>query len=229
MAQEKITLLIADDHPAIRSGLIAMLKELAENIQVIGEAQDPFEAKSMAHALRPHIVITDYEFTHSSESGIDVIKDLKDTLPTCHCIMVTAHSEPRYMAKAFRAGSKAFLNKHASSREYLKAIEVVHSGMTYFPSELLQELDRLSKLPTPTPAELRLIPYFCFAKAKTAKELAQSFNLLKPSEQELSWRTVETHKRNITQKFQVQGDFSQFCKNYCEDHDIEYKNLKCPN
>jgi DNA-binding NarL/FixJ family response regulator len=224
MRQQKITVLFADDHPLARNGLVNMLKEFDE-LLIVGEAQDPYEAKAKALSLRPDVVMTDYEFTNSAESGIDVIKGLKESLPSTHCIMVTAYAERRYILRAYRAGAKAYLYKGASAREYIQAIEAVHAGMTYFSSDLGLELARLEKMPKPTPGELRLIPYFCFDDKLKAKEIARLVTRLDNPEEEIDRRTVETYKGNIKRKFNLKGSLSRFCIEYCEDRDIEYKHL----
>ncbi|WP_342618624.1 response regulator transcription factor [Rhodoferax sp. GW822-FHT02A01] len=223
--RQKVTILVLDDHPVVRQGVVAMIQAYGEGFHVVGEACSPDEGLAKAAALRPDVVVTDLIFNGSSRNGIDVIRELQMQGVPSRCVLITANMQGHYMVEAFKAGAKAFLYKESDAREYVKAIEAAFEGMTYFPPELPQELDRWSRLPRLTPSEERLMPYV--AKGLTSKEIAREYNHL-DSPKVIEPRTIDQHKSNIKQKFAIDsmGGLVAFAIKYCDDNNLDYRNLQ---
>jgi DNA-binding NarL/FixJ family response regulator len=224
---KKIRILVIDDHPVVRQGVVAMIQEFGEKFQIVGQAMEPVEGIARAEALRPDIVVTDLMFSGSAQDGIDIVKALAQRLPDTRCVVITSNMQGHRMVDAFKAGAKAFLYKDSDVREYIRAIEAAFDGMTYFPPGLAGEMDKWNRLPKPTDAEKRLIPYV--AKGLTSKEIAREYNHL-DSPRKINSRTIDQHKSNIKQKFGIDsggpGALVAFATKYCEDNNPDYKNLK---
>jgi DNA-binding NarL/FixJ family response regulator len=225
MQPKKITILVVDDHPVVRHGVVSMIREFDEKFYVVGEAASPAEGLLKAEALRPDVVVTDLSFIGQNESGISLVTQLGSSQPDIRCVVITANTQGRYMVEAFKAGANAFLYKDSDGREYRKAIEAAFEGMTYFPPQLAAELDQWNRLPRLTPAEERLIAYV--ARGMSSKELAKEYNHV-DAPKVIESRTFDQHKSNIKQKFGIDtmGGLVAFAIKYCDDHGIEYKSLK---
>lgn len=114
-----ITIVIADDQPAVRRGL-RMRLALEEDIQVIGTARDGNEAVYVAHRLKPDIVIMDLEMPNVD--GLAATKVLKQFAPEAQVIILTIHDDETSRQKAREAGAAGFVSKHADEIVLLNAI-----------------------------------------------------------------------------------------------------------
>ena len=222
---QKINILVIDDHPVVRQGVVAMIREYGEKFHIVGEAVDPQEGIAKAHALQPDVVVTDLLFNGHAQNGIHIVKELQTVLPAIRCMLITSNMQEHYMVEAFKAGAKAFLYKDSAGKEYVKAIEAAFDGMTYFPPELASALDRWSRLPKLTPAEERVLPYV--ANGLQSKVIAKEYNH-QDQPKVIESRTIDQHKSNIKQKFGIDssGGLVAFAIQYCEDNGVDYKNLK---
>lgn len=223
--QQKIRILVVDDHPIARRGVVAMITEYGDKFHIVGEAATPEEGLLKAQSLRPDVVVTDLSFVGHTATGITLIKELGTNLPAIRCVLMTANTQGHYLADAFKAGAKAFLHKDSDGREYMKAIEAAFESMTYFPPELAAELDRWNRLPRLTPAEERRMPYI--ARGMTSKEIAKELNHL-DHPKVVESRTIDQQKSNIKQKFGIEssGGLVAFAIKYCEDNAIDYAGIK---
>lgn len=219
-----ITVLVVDDHPVVRQGVVAMLGEWSERFVVVGQAAAPLEALRQAQALKPDVVLTDLMFKGESDNGIFIVRELRARLPATRCLLMTSNMQGHYLVQANKAGAKGFLYKDSDARSYLQAIEALSEGMAHFPPELAAELERWDRLPRPTPSEERLLPYI--ARGLSAKEIAREYNHV-DSPKVIEPRTIDQHKSNIKQKFSIDsmGSLVAFAIQYCDDHALDYKAL----
>ena len=225
MQPRKINILVIDDHPVVRHGVVSMIREFDDKFHVVGEAASPSEGLQKAAALRPDVVVTDLMFVGHSESGISLVKQLASSQPEIRCVVITANTQGHFMVDAFKAGAKAFLHKESDGREYMKAIEAAFEGMTYFPPQFASEMDKWNRLPRLTPAEERLLPYA--ALGMSSKQIAKEYNHV-DAPKVIESRTIDQHKSNIKQKFDIDtsGGLVAFASKYCDDHAMEYKSLR---
>lgn len=220
----KIKILVVDDHPVVRQGVVSMIREYGEKFHIVGEAVDPHEGIAKAKALQPDVVVTDLMFNGETRNGIDIVKELSSQMPSVKCILITSNMQGHYMVDAFKAGAKAFLYKDSNGKEYVRAIESAFDGMTYFPPDFATEMDRWERLPKLTPSEKRVLPYV--AKGLKHKQIAKEYNYL-DRPKVINERTIEQHRNNIRQKFGIEGGaLMAFAIKYCEDNGIDYQNLK---
>jgi DNA-binding NarL/FixJ family response regulator len=131
VADDPISVLIADDHPVYRSGLRMLLDGIG-TLRVIGEACSGVEALTMAYALRPQLVLMDVNLP--GVTGIEATKTLAGRYPDISVIIVTMHGDRDTFVAAMRAGARGFLLKEASSDEIVLALRIVRSGGMVFDS-----------------------------------------------------------------------------------------------
>lgn len=141
----RIRVLIVDDHPVVRSGLVAMLASTGEEITVVGEASNGAEAIHSAAATQPDIILLDIRMPGTS--GLDLIGSLCEIAPSARVVILTTYDHDEYLQAAFERGAHGFLLKTASKDQTLATIAAVHRGeRTVDPSLVPRMLDRFVSL-----------------------------------------------------------------------------------
>ncbi len=134
---EVIHILIVDDHPIVREGLVAMLNRRAD-LQVVGEASNGREALQLCAATQPDIVLTDLRMPEMD--GVTLIQHLCDVAPKTRVIVLTTYDSDEDIYRALAAGAMAYLLKDAPRDELLTTIRAVHSGRRHIPPEVAARL-----------------------------------------------------------------------------------------
>ena len=191
-----IRILVADDHGVLRAGLRALLNS-EPDFQVVGEAADGQTAARLAEELRPDVALLDLSMP--GLDGIQVTRQLKQTLPETRTLILTVHEDEGLLREAIKAGASGYIVKRAVESELISAIRAICAGSLYVhPSltrALLKEISP-SLVPDENPSEpltareievLRLI-----AQGHTNRQVADVLHI--------SVRTVESHRANLMSK-----------------------------
>jgi len=120
---------IADDHPLVRSGLRALLERDGE-FQVVAEAADGYEAIQLSLEHKPDLILLDVGMPRVT--GTDAAEHLTGKLPKTRIIIVSMHSDEAYVLRALKAGAKGYLLKASPEADVLAAARAVASGHAYF-------------------------------------------------------------------------------------------------
>jgi DNA-binding NarL/FixJ family response regulator len=156
MSSSPIRILVADDHPVVRDGLVAMLATQAD-FAIAGEAATGQEVIRQVDALRPDVVLLDLEMPEMD--GIQVLEQLGQENPELRVIVFTAYDTGGRILGALRAGAKGYLLKGAPRREIFQAIRTVHGGGSLLEptvaSKLLHQLQ--GEVEPLTPRELEVL------------------------------------------------------------------------
>jgi len=123
--EEKIKILVADDHPMLREGLVAVLGTQPD-FEVVGEAADGEEAARLAGTLRPDVILLDLEMPNVD--GVEALERLRDAGSEARAVVFTAYDTDERVLGALRAGARGYLLKGASRAEIFSAVRAVHSG-----------------------------------------------------------------------------------------------------
>jgi len=127
-ATAKARILVVDDHPVVRQGLLHFINQQADLVGC-GEASNSAEALSAAAAGNPDLVIVDFRL--KNEDGLELIKNLKDRFPGMRTLMLSQYDSPLYAERALRAGALGFVIKAQAADEILTAIRSVLAGDIY--------------------------------------------------------------------------------------------------
>ena len=136
---ETIRILLADDHPVVRDGLVAMLATQPD-LQVVGEAGTGAEAVTEAARLRPDVVLMDLEMP--ALDGIEAIRRLRAADPAVQVVVLTAFDTDERILGALQAGAQGYLLKGAPRAEIFAAIRAVSAGGALIPPVVASKLLR---------------------------------------------------------------------------------------
>lgn len=123
--EEKTRILVADDHPMLREGLVAVLATQPD-FEVVGEAADGREAVRLARSLEPGVILLDLQMP--GVDGVSALRELRDAGSEAKTVVFTAYDTDERILGALRAGARGYLLKGASRNEIFSAIRTVASG-----------------------------------------------------------------------------------------------------
>jgi two-component system, NarL family, invasion response regulator UvrY len=192
-----IRVLIADDHPIYRQGLLQILMEVP-GMFAIDEAGSGEEALSKALDSDYDLVLLDISMP--GRGGLDALKVLKTHLPKLPVLILSMHPEEQYAVRALRAGASGYLNKECAWDELVNAIKKVLEGGKYVSSALAEKLaaNLYANADKPLQEILSDREYQVFlmiASGKTVSAIAEELSL--------SIKTISTHRVRILEKMKL--------------------------
>jgi DNA-binding NarL/FixJ family response regulator len=126
--ENKLNIVLADDHTILREGLRALLTA-DSNFEIVGEARDGREAVRCVEKLGPDLILMDLSMPRMS--GMDAIREIKRRYPDTKIIALTVHKTEEYLLTTLQAGADGFVLKDATHDELILAIKNVMSGKSY--------------------------------------------------------------------------------------------------
>ena len=140
MTQNKIRVLIADDHAMLRDGLRALLS-MCDDIEVVGEAEDGMEAVEKTIQLQPDVVLMDIAMPRLG--GLEAALELRQRKLPTKVLVLTQYDSQEYVRQMLKAGAAGYILKKAAGAELASAIRVVHAGQSFlYPSVTKAVIDR---------------------------------------------------------------------------------------
>jgi DNA-binding NarL/FixJ family response regulator len=134
---ERIRVLVVDDHPLMREGIVAVIQGAADII-VVGEAGNGQQAIEMFRVHRPDVTLMDLQMPIMN--GIDAIKAIRREYPTSHFIVLTTYQGDVQALRALKAGATGYLLKNMIWKDLPESIRAVHSGRRRIPPEIAEAL-----------------------------------------------------------------------------------------
>ncbi len=191
-ADQKITVVIVDDHPSYAKGL-AMLLTSGDEIEVVATAKDKDEALSAVEMYLPDLVLVDIQLP--GVNGIELTRTIRHLFPVVRVAILTASEEDKYVVEAIRLGASGYLVKDMEVDEIISAIRTIHDGQVVvspnIAGKLLREAPQMDPLSDSDCQLLRLV-----AEGLENREIAA---LMSTSE-----ATLKRSLRNVLEKLQVQ-------------------------
>ena len=124
-SNERIRVMVADDHPLMRNGLREAL-DGEEDFEVVGQASDGIEAVKVAERVEPDVIVMDVMMP--GKDGVDACREIMDLLPGTQVLMLTASTAEDAVVEAVAAGATGYLQKHSGPEELAKAIRDLARG-----------------------------------------------------------------------------------------------------
>jgi len=196
-----ISVLLADDHTVVRQGLRALLSA-EQDIEVVGEAANGWQAVRMARETHPEIVLMDLAMP--ALNGVEATKQILGEVPATKVLVLTSYSNDEYVKQMIEAGVAGYLSKQTAAQDLVKAIRETHRGNAFFSPSIARRLcdqsrgrsgmrvlgARSNDLTRRENQVLRLIARG-FANKQMAAELG------------ISVKTIEKHRQHLMKKLGI--------------------------
>lgn len=188
---DRIRLLIVDDHPVVRDGLVSILHEGEPDLEVIGEAGDGKEAVVAWRNLRPTVTIMDLQLP--GQSGVEAILAIRREDPDARVLVLTTFDGDADIQRALEAGARGYLLKSERRATLIEAVRAVAAGRRYLPPATAARLVDAMESERLTPRELDVLKLL--AEGQRNREIADVLGLAEP--------TVKIHVNNLLRKLQA--------------------------
>lgn len=195
-----LRVMLVDDHPLVRAGIRGELEKFPQ-VEIVGEANDGYEALELVQTLLPDVVFMDISMPRLN--GLDALARIRKEFPQVRVIILSMHDNDEYVWRAIRAGAAGYVLKRAATAELGQALRQVMKGEMYLCGEIAARFAR--KYPQPatnglkSPLErltdrqreiLQLI-----AESRNTKEIAEILRV--------STKTVEYHRLRLMRTLHV--------------------------
>jgi DNA-binding NarL/FixJ family response regulator len=188
-------ILIADDHGIVRSGL-RLLLDRQPDMQVVAEASDGAEAVEVALRDRPDLCILDVGMPRLT--GLQATREIKSHAPDVCVLMLSMHSDERYLFEALKAGASGYVLKSEADEALVDAARAVGRGEAFLTNAAERSLirdwmtaaDEVGPREALTPREQEVVKLI--AEAHTNTQIAEILHLAE--------KTVESHRANVLRK-----------------------------
>jgi len=190
-----IRVLLADDHPVVRSGYLRLLEQEGD-IRVIAEAETGEDAYAAFVAAPPDVLATDLSMPGGG--GLELIRRVLLRAPEARILVFSMHDSPPLVRRALEAGARGFLTKAAAPQSLVDAVRALHAGGRYLGAELHSALQRDPAHEAERLAGLSLREFEIFRLLAQGHSPAECAKTLK-----LSTKTVANHQTTIKDKLGV--------------------------
>ncbi|MDZ8137525.1 MAG: response regulator transcription factor [Nostoc sp. DedQUE04] len=185
-----IRVLVVDDHPVVRQGLIGMLEE-APDIVIVGQGRNGHEAIAVFQQQQPDVTLMDLRMPEMG--GVQAITVICNEFPNARIIVLTTYDTDEEIYRGLRAGAKGYLLKDSEPEELLTAIRTVTKGQQYIPINVAAKLVQRMTAPELSDRELEVLQLV--GQGMSNQEISTALNI--------SESTVKTHINRILSKLDV--------------------------
>jgi len=185
-----IRLLVVDDHPVVRGGLVALLGTV-DNMQVVAEASDGAEAVRQYGKHQPDVTLMDLRL--GKMGGVEAIRQIRAQWPQARIIVLTTFDGDEDIFRAMQAGARGYLLKGMSIEELMSAIRTVHQGRVRIPPEIAEKLAQRMGGPQLTQREMEVLQ--AIVRGRSNREIGSDLSI--------SEATVKTHINSLLGKLGV--------------------------
>jgi DNA-binding NarL/FixJ family response regulator len=191
-----IKIIIVDDHQMVREGIRSLLAGQMD-LQVIAEAGTGREGVRLAEKHAPHLVIMDIGMTDLN--GIEATRQIRNTAPDVRVLILSMHSDQRFVERTLKAGAAGYLLKDCSFEELARAIRAVMAGEVYLSPGIVGGVVRQyigissAEAPSLTSREREVLQLI--TEGRSTREVADLLFI--------SIKTVETHRQQIMRKLRL--------------------------
>ena len=208
--EQKLKILLADDHPILLNGLAEYVNNI-ENCEVVAQASNGMQALNAIIEKDIDIAILDIDMPYFS--GLEVVKKVKSIGKEVKIVILTLHKEKDLFEEAKALGCHGYLLKEFALNEIKECLTSVEAGSFYFSSDLNQVLEAKETIPEYdllTNTERKVLSLV--SQAKTSTEIADLLFISK--------KTVENHRSNICKKLKLEGGHNSLLKWAIENKDL---------
>ncbi|HWF18852.1 MAG TPA: response regulator transcription factor [Verrucomicrobiae bacterium] len=188
--EDKIRLLVADDHALIRMGLVALVNTETD-ITVVAEAADGQQAVDLFSKHNPDLVLMDLRMP--VKNGIEATAEIRKKAPRARVLMLTTFDGDEDIHQALQAGAQGYVLKGSTGQNLIPALRALAAGQRWVPPEVAKRLDARRGYEELTLREVEVLHEL--AKGLANKEIADVLSI--------SENTTKGHLKNIIAKLRV--------------------------
>jgi len=198
---DKVRIVLADDHTILREGLRALLTA-EDEIVVVGEAQDGREAVRCVERLEPDLLLMDLSMPRMS--GMDAIREIKKRYPDTRIIALTVHKTEEYLLTTLQAGADGYVLKDATHDELVMAIRTVMAGKSYLSPDVSEKVIEGYLVGKESSRSLSAWETLSQREREVLKLIAEGYKNKEIAEDLcISLKTVEKHRANLMKKLDL--------------------------
>jgi DNA-binding NarL/FixJ family response regulator len=190
-SDEKISVMVVDDHPLIRVGIAAIVNARSD-MAVVAQAGTGEEAVELFRRHKPDITLMDLRLP-GNMSGVDAIAAIRKGSPNARFIVVTTYEGDEDIHRAFEAGAQGYIIKGMPYQTLVEAVQRVHAGKRFLPPPVASAL--ASRMPDSDLSSRELEVLQLLVAGKSNKEIAQSLGITEA--------TVKSHVSTILMRLNV--------------------------
>lgn len=176
--QNKIRVVLADDHPIVMTGFAMSLSGMG--MDVVGQARTPDEAAAMYAELRPDVLVLDIRFG-TELTGLDAARGILAKFPLARIVFLSQFDQDSLIKETYRIGARAFVTKDCDPADLATAVRRAHADKLYFLPQIAERLANLSVRGDVSPQsqlDARGLEIFkLMAEGLTNAEIAEKLNL----------------------------------------------------
>ncbi len=200
-SNNKITVLLCEDHKIVRKGLRALLL-YEDDIVVVGEAEDGLEAIRLAKFHQPMVVMMDLALPKLN--GMEAAKEILKFNPEIKIIAVTAHTEDGYIEKALAAGISGYVIKQCSPTSLVESLREIRKGNEFYSPSILERINFFKSKDLKKKTEKSKSSELSFREAQVLQLIAEGkANKQIAIELHISIKTVEKHRQSLMNKLSI--------------------------
>jgi len=188
--EQKIRVLVADDHFIVRIGLLSVINT-EPDMHVVGEAADGSQAVEVFVKSNPDVVLMDLRMP--LKDGIEATKEIRSRRPDARILMLTTFDGDTDIHRAIQAGAQGYVLKSSTGDKLIPAVRAVAAGEKWIPKEVANRLASRKLFEELTPRELQVLQQM--AKGLANKEIGDVLDI--------TGHTVKDHLKNILAKLRV--------------------------
>lgn len=199
--QDKSGILLVDDHPIVREGLVQLINA-EPDLVVCGEASSGRDAMNLIRSSDVDLALVDISLQDCS--GVELIKDIVAVRPTLPCLALSMYDEALYAMRVLRAGGRGYIMKHEVPKKVLGAIRQVLSGNVYVSEKMATRLvdqlfapDRAASRADRELTDRELAVLMLIGRGLSTREIAEQLFL--------SVKTVESHCERMKEKLNLKN------------------------
>jgi DNA-binding NarL/FixJ family response regulator len=193
-------IIVIDDHPSTRDGLITRVA-MEPDLEVVGEASEVDEAIRLIEKIQPDLAVIDISLKTSS--GIDLVKTVKERYPRVKMLVWSMYEESLYAERALRAGAMGYISKQHVTDKIIDAIRTILRGELFLSKELSAKMlhrviagkEMVAASPVDGLSDRELETFRLIGQGMSTREIAKAMSL--------SPKTIETYRARIKEKLEL--------------------------
>ena len=201
-ADKAIRVLLVDDHPIVRQGLILMINH-ESTMEVCAEAETAPDALKAIAGTKPDVAVVDLSL--KGTNGLELIKDIKVRFPRLPVLVLSMYDEGVYAERSLRAGARGYMMKEEATEKVLTALRQILAGQIYLSESMASRLlhqvagghRQLGESPADVLSDRELEVFQLIGEGFGTSEIAKKLHL--------SPKTIETYRAHLKEKLNLQN------------------------